>query len=130
MLNIGAYLDGLKGRRIGILGFGVSNAPVAELVWEAGAHVTVYDQKSAAELGPAAENLAARGVAFRSGDGYADKLDDEIVFRSPGFLPTHPCLRRAAAGRRPTSARFCTPSAQHLRIFGCFSSFQKIMEKL
>ncbi len=97
MLNIGAYLDGLKGRRIGILGFGVSNAPVAELVWEAGAHVTVYDQKSAAELGPAAEKLAARGVAFRSGDGYADKLDDEIVFRSPGFLPTHPCLRRAAA---------------------------------
>jgi hypothetical protein len=61
-----------------------------------------------------------------------NKRYDTLFFppRQPPLSAKTRRLRCAAAGRRPTSARFCTLSAQHLRIFGCFSSFQKIMEKL
>ena len=59
-----------------------------------------------------------------------EKRADRSAERTPPLSAKPRRLRCAAAGRRPTSARFCTLSAQHLRIFGCFSSFQKIMEKL
>ncbi len=103
-MDIQTYLPRLRGKRVGVLGLGVSNAPVAEMLVNAGAIVTVYDKKSAEDLGAAALSLRERGVHFVCGEGHADKIDDEVLFRSPGFLPTQPALKRAAAnGTKITS---------------------------
>lgn len=104
MTDLQTYLASLRGVRVGVLGFGVSNAPVADMLCNAGAVVTVYDKKSPAELGEKALALQASGVEFRSGEGYDAELADEVIFRSPGYLPTRPALRRAAAnGAKITS---------------------------
>lgn len=95
--EIQTYLSNLRGKRIGILGYGVSNAPLARMFFEAGAQLTVYDQKTPEQLGVSALQLQKDGVCFCCGDDYADRMNDEIIFRSPGFLPTKPALRRAAA---------------------------------
>lgn len=97
MTNIQRYLESIRGKRIGILGFGVSNAPLAEMFVNAGACVTIYDQKAPDALGDAAQKLQERGARFRCGDGYDAHLDDDVIFRSPGLLPTKPMLQRAAA---------------------------------
>ena len=96
-MKIQDYLAKLRGKRVGLLGFGVSNAPLAGMLLRAGAAVTVYDKKNVAELGAAALALCDQGVRFICGEGHADKIDDELLFRSPGFLPTQPALKRAAA---------------------------------
>lgn len=97
LTKIQTYLNGLRGKHIGILGYGVSNAPLARMFFEAGAQLTVYDQKTPEQLGASALQLEKDGVRFCCGEGYADQMNDEIIFRSPGFLPTKPALRRAAA---------------------------------
>lgn len=97
MTNIQRYLESIRGTRVGILGFGVSNAPLAEMFANAGACVTVYDQKAPNALGDAAQRLQEQGVQFCCGDGYDARLDDAVIFRSPGLLPTKPMLRRAAS---------------------------------
>ncbi len=104
------YIASLKGRSVGLIGFGVSNRPLARLLAESGAKVTVYDQKSPEELGDEALVLAELGTAFVSGDGYLDRMDDEILFRSPGFLPTHSALRKAVA-------RGCTVTSEMAMFF-------------
>ncbi|MBR5519883.1 MAG: UDP-N-acetylmuramoyl-L-alanine--D-glutamate ligase, partial [Clostridia bacterium] len=104
MINIREYLAALRGERVGALGFGVSNAPVAEMLVRAGAAVTVYDKKNVEDLGPKALALREQGVRFVCGENHADNIDDAVLFRSPGFLPTQPAIRRAVAnGTRVTS---------------------------
>ena len=49
-MKIQDYLAKLRGKRVGLLGLGVSNAPLAEMLLRAGAVVTVYDKKNVAEL--------------------------------------------------------------------------------
>ena len=57
--------------------------------------LTVYDKKSVVELGEAAEELAKRGVRFVCGDDWQEKVEGDVIFRSPGIRPDLPSLALA-----------------------------------
>lgn len=81
-----------------LLGFGVSNVQLADILLGHGAaQVRVYDKKSPAQLGERAMALMERGVEFHSGEQYLAGLAGDVIFRSPGFRPDLPEIRAAVA---------------------------------
>ena len=78
-----------------VLGFGISNRPLVELLLDCGAAVTVRDQKAFEALGADAERLAARGARFITGAHSLEELTEEVVFRSPGIRPDLPAICQA-----------------------------------
>ncbi|MDR3552170.1 MAG: UDP-N-acetylmuramoyl-L-alanine--D-glutamate ligase [Clostridia bacterium] len=89
------FYGSLKGRRIAMLGLGMSNAPLIFQFLEKGAVVTARDRRSREELGELAGRLEAAGARLLLGDGYLAELDEEIVFRTPGMKYNLPQLDEA-----------------------------------
>ena len=85
----------LAGVSCALLGFGVSNRPLAAILLEYGASVTVRDQKPKDALGEEAPALEARGVRFVTGADYLENLCEQVIFRSPGFRPDLPQISEA-----------------------------------
>lgn len=92
MTALQKYLESIRGKRIAVIGAGVSNTPLIALLREAGLPVTVHDKKEADALGERYTELAALGVSFSLGEDYLDYLTEDIVFRTPGLHPEHPAL--------------------------------------
>ena len=59
-----SYLNSLKGKHIGVIGFGVSNQPLVEALLYAGCDVTVCDQRDMASLGDAGIKAKQNGAKF------------------------------------------------------------------
>ena len=87
----------VENKRFAVLGLGVSNLPLVKLLLTLtdASLITVYDKKSVALLGEEAEKLAARGVSFVDGEDWAEKVEGEVIFRSPGIRPDLPKLALA-----------------------------------
>ncbi len=100
-------LCALRGKKVAVLGIGVSNTPLLRLLVSAGAVVTACDKKSEEELGARAAELRALGVGLYTGPDYLDGVElsgAEVVFRTPGMRPDLPALERARLrGARVTS---------------------------
>ena len=75
------YFASLKGEKVTVVGFGVSNRPFVKMLAESGALVTVRDRK---DIGPEVRNEFP-GVAFVTGDGYLEGLSDRLIFKTPGM---------------------------------------------
>lgn len=91
------YCETLKGKTVAVLGAGVSNKPLIDLLLAHGVPVTVRDRSGAEKFPP--ELLAAwtaGGAALRLGEDYLEELTEEVIFRSPGIMPHTPQLARAA----------------------------------
>lgn len=87
----------IENKRCAVLGLGVSNLPLTKLLLGLTEPelLTVYDKKSVVELGEAAEELALRGVRFVCGDDWQEKVEGDVIFRSPGIRPDLPSLALA-----------------------------------
>ena len=83
------------GKKVILLGAGVSNMPLARMLAKMGASIEVRDKKTLAELGAAGEELLALGATLTLGDEYLSKMEGDFVFRSPGFRPDIPVLSDA-----------------------------------
>ena len=90
------YIDYLHGKRIGVIGFGVSNQPLVRVLLRSGCDVTVCDRRERAQLSTAGDEAAAQGAKFAPGADYLEHLDFDVIFRTPGVLPIVPQLRAAA----------------------------------
>ena len=90
------YMDYLRGKRIGVIGFGVSNQPLVRVLLRSGCDVTVCDRRDRVQLGVAGDEAAAQGAKFILGADYLEHLDFDVIFRTPGVLPIVPQLRAAA----------------------------------
>ena len=77
----------IGGRRCAILGLGVSHTPLARLLNQKNISLTVYDGRTAAELGKEALELEKNGVSFIVSDKDFDGVEGEVIFRSPGIRP-------------------------------------------
>ena len=86
-MTLETYIEQLKGKRIAVVGVGVSNLPLLRLLARSGLDVTACDKSSAEELGDAYEELSGMGVRFQLGKTYLDHLDFDVVFRTPGLHP-------------------------------------------
>ena len=80
-----------------MIGVGVSNTPLIELLLHSGCDVTACDKRSFGELGETGERLRALGCRFRLGEDYLEGLDEDIIFRTPGLMPFDPHLEAAKA---------------------------------
>lgn len=95
---------GYRGKRVAVLGLGLSNLAVVHFLLGRGADVTVYDQRGPAGLGERYTALAGAPVRWRLGPAYlADLAGDgpfDQLFLTPGIrkdLPEIAAARRAGA---------------------------------
>lgn len=91
------FLEQLSARRIAVVGLGISNLPLIDFLLSHGAHVTGRDKKTRDALGDVATQLEKKGVRLITGDGYLDRLDEGVIFRSPGLRPDLPQFASAVA---------------------------------
>ena len=94
------YFTGLQGKRIIVLGLGVSNRPLVRLMLKYGCRVIGCDRTPREKLDAEVLELESLGCELRLGEQYLDNLSGEIVFRTPGMHPEKPelqALREAGA---------------------------------
>ena len=87
----------MKGKTAAVIGLGVSNRPLVELLARNGVKVIACDRKERAALGGAAAHYEALGAVLHLGEGYLRDLDADVVFRTPGMRPDVPELLEAKA---------------------------------
>jgi len=99
------YLEKLRGKRAAVLGIGISNRPLIELLTNAGVSVTACDKRRREDFDGLIEKLEGRGVNCLLGPDYLEHLEGmDVIFRTPGMRPDLPQLLRAAeAGAELTS---------------------------
>lgn len=85
-----------RGKRVALIGLGISNLAVARYLLRQGARITVCDQKTAAELGDRYLALAG-AVDWRLGPGYLDAIVPgpgrpgfDHIFLTPGMRKDFP----------------------------------------
>jgi UDP-N-acetylmuramoylalanine--D-glutamate ligase len=94
-LSIQDYLAGLRGKRVAVIGIGVSNKPLIKMLLRAGISVTACDKNKREDFGGDAEELESLGAELRLGPDYLKKLDHDVIFRTPGMRPDVPELLAA-----------------------------------
>ncbi|MBC5746754.1 UDP-N-acetylmuramoyl-L-alanine--D-glutamate ligase [Dysosmobacter sp. NSJ-60] len=103
-MKLKEYLDSLRGKTVAVIGIGVSNQPLIDVLLSHGIEVTACDRKSREELGVLGDTLTSKGAKLRLGADYLQNLREDIIFRTPGMRPDLPELQAAIAnGSRLTS---------------------------
>jgi len=98
------YFAALQGKRIVVVGLGVSNRPLVRLLLEYGCAVTGCDRTPREKLDAEVLELERMGCRLSLGESYLDDLQADVVFRTPGMHPENPALvRLRAAGAQVTS---------------------------
>lgn len=96
-MTLNDYINGIKDKRIAVIGIGVSNTPLIRLLLSCGCNVTACDKRSLAEMGMEGLELINMGAKLKLGDNYLEGLDHDIIFRTPGLMPFDPHLESAKA---------------------------------
>ncbi len=86
------YFTSLKGKKIAVLGLGVSNQPLVKLLLSFGCDVTGCDRTPREKLDAAVLELEALGCKLSLGDTYLEEIEADLVFRTPGMHPGNPAL--------------------------------------
>ena len=98
------YFTSLKGKKIAVLGLGVSNRPLVRLLLEFGCDVTGCDRTPREKLDAEVLELEAQGCKLRVGDSYLEGVEADVLFRTPGMHPGNPAIQALAAkGAQVTS---------------------------
>ena len=84
----------LRGRKVAIIGIGVSNIPLIEYFHDLKSEVTVFDNKEIDDIDKTVvDKIVNFGMSFSFGKNYLEKLTGfDIIFRSPSCLPNLPEL--------------------------------------
>ena len=94
------YIESLRHKTVAIIGVGVSNTPLLELLLTEGIRVTACDKRSREQMGEQAEHLEQLGCELHLGADYLKDLDADVIFRTPGLRPDVPeiaaCVDRGA----------------------------------
>ncbi len=109
------YFKNLRGKKIALLGLGVSNQPIVKLLLEFGCDVTGCDRTPREKLDESILELERMGCKLRVGPGYLDGLEADIVYRTPGMHPAHPALEQL----RSQGAHVTSEMADFFRLCPC-----------
>ena len=90
------YFTALRGKRIAVLGLGVSNRPLVRLLLEFGCDVTGCDRTPRDKLDQEVLDLEEMGCKLRCGDTYLEGVEADVLFRTPGMHPGNPAIRGLA----------------------------------
>ena len=69
------YFDAMRGKRAAVIGIGVSNRPLIEILLSHGVFVTACDRKDRSALGEFADYLESKGCRLQLGEAYLEGLD-------------------------------------------------------
>ena len=86
------YFNSLRGKRIAVLGLGVSNRPLVRLLLEFGCDVLGCDRTPREKLDAEVLQLEEMGCKLSVGDNYLDGVEADILFRTPGMHPGNPAI--------------------------------------
>lgn len=95
-MTLNEYILKLKGKRIAVIGIGVSNTPLIRLLLSYGCDVTACDARSLEKMGEEAFELIRLGAKLKLGENYLEGLDHDVIFRTPGLMPFDEHLVKAA----------------------------------
>ena len=98
------YFESLRGKKIAVLGLGVSNRPLVRLLLQFGCDVTGCDRTPREKLDDEVLELERSGCVLSLGDTYLDGIEADVVFRTPGMHPGNPAIESLRAkGAKITS---------------------------
>ena len=86
------YFHSLRGKHIAVLGLGVSNRPLVQLLLKYGCTVLGCDKTPRQALDSQVLELEKQGCTLHLGENYLDGLEADLVFRTPGMHPANPAL--------------------------------------
>ena len=86
------YFNALRGKKIAVLGLGVSNRPLVRLLLEYGCDVTGCDKTPREKLDQEVLDLEALGCKLSLGETYLDGVEADVLFRTPGMHPMNPAI--------------------------------------
>ena len=95
--KVSEYFDQLQGKRIAVLGIGVSNRPLIRMLLDRGLTVLACDKTPREKLDEEVLDLERMGATLHVGEGYLDGVQADIVFRTPGMHPEIPALQQLRA---------------------------------
>lgn len=100
------YLHSIEGKRVAVLGIGVSNLPLIHMLLHAGIKVTACDKRDRSSFDAGQiEEMESLGATIYLGEDYLDHLvGQDVIFRTPGLRPDLPQICAAVkAGAQLTS---------------------------
>ncbi len=103
-MTLQEYVQSLRDKSIAVIGIGVSNTPLIELLCENSCDVTACDKRTRTQMGEEGERLEALGAKLQLGENYLKDLNQDVIFRTPGLMPFEEHLQAAKErGSRITS---------------------------
>lgn len=87
------YFRSLQGKKILVMGLGVSNRPLVRMLLRYGCDVTGCDKTPYEQFDGELLELEKLGCKMKVGEGYLDNLTADLVFRTPGMHPNIPALK-------------------------------------
>ena len=88
------YFESLRGKKIAVMGLGVSNRPLVKLLLQYGCSVTGCDRTDREKLDQEVLDLEKQGCQLRLGEHYLEDITADVVFRTPGMHPNNPALNK------------------------------------
>jgi UDP-N-acetylmuramoylalanine--D-glutamate ligase len=74
----------IRGKKVAVLGIGISNTPLIKYLAVLGVQITAFDQSESAALDKTLEELKGLDVSFSLGEKYLEKLKGfDIIFKTP-----------------------------------------------
>ncbi len=92
------YFESLRGKKIAVLGLGVSNRPLVRLLLNFGCDVTGCDKTPREKLDEEVLELEKAGCTLSLGETYLDGITADVVFRTPGMHPGNPAIGKLREG--------------------------------
>lgn len=90
------FKEFIKGKKVGVVGIGVSNIPLIHFLVKLQAVVTAFDKKTYSLLGKIATDFEEEGVKLVLGEDYLDDLTGfDVIFKTPSMRVDNPALLKA-----------------------------------
>ena len=87
-----AYFENLRGKRVAVLGLGVSNRPLVRLLLEFGCIVSGGDRTEREKLDAEVLELEELGCKLYLGEHFYEEMSADVAFRTPGMHPDSPAV--------------------------------------
>ena len=122
-MTVNAYFENLKGKRVAVIGLGVSNRPLVRMLLDRGISVLCCDKTPREKLLPEVLELEKLGAVLKLGDDYLDGIEADVVFRTPGLnLNTRQLVELKEKGAVITSEMEAFFAVCPCKIFGITGS--------
>lgn len=93
--KLNEFNENIKGKKVAIIGLGVSNKPLIEYLYNLGATITVFDNRTKDKVDEDIWNKVIEyNLQYSIGENYLSKLVGfDVIFRSPSCRPDLPQIQ-------------------------------------